>query len=763
MGETNKNDKGFFKRAADAVTGPTEELEQAFKKLTKPTVPLTVALGKLETVADKIGAIVHPFSEVHKAASELAKSVGLSSKSIMGIATRTIEQNRKMQLSMSYNVSTPEMIRMQQTMMSSIGRNVAIDQVGTIQKNANGEVINPNYDSTLENLIAATKAFGEGYVGNIVAGFDKVGLSMKAAAKATGKLYSEASEYGINLQAYAENFTSNLQMAQMYNFRNGVNGLKEMARKATEIRQDMKQVASFADKVGSVTGAVETAANLQVLGGSFASLANPLAMLNESLTDMNALQDRFTQMTAGAATYNSVTHQIEMDPVTRQIMKRAAESMGVDPANMIDQAYAQARRTEIDRQLKNNGIEGLRADVLKLLPNIGEFDSETGVAGATIGGKFKTLSEIAAMPELQDKLIEETRSESDDIKAIAKSVMSIDEVLSGRKEQLRNEAARNVIIPGSISGQTALDMVMDFVEKDFGPQVMNAAGRIDLVTESLEAFGTVLGEKFLVGRINTLDATMHASTPEEAKAVTENEFKKLFGEGPIANAISSAIGSLSAGISEWLSGVNEFTIQQANFNILPGKDNEAVIGVNGRPPITPEQTAAAAKPDALRDITTQAAAKLETGTNPTIEGSNPVRTLNASLTGISQEAAEKTINEFLSGALGIPYIPLKPTGNSNGVTISGNEQSIPGVQVIAPTQTTQTKNAEVSRQGVQSNDFNLNLSGTLKMDINGDKGKIGTADIMYLLQNNPSFQRELAKAIADSMAKLNTTGLNGNQ
>lgn len=754
MGE--ENNKGILRQAAGTVNGVTKEIEEAFKKLTKPTVRLTGALGVLEGIVDTMSTIVRPFSEVHKAASELAKSVGLSSKSIMGIATRTIEQNRKMQLSMSYNVSTPEMIRMQQTMMTGLQRNVAIDQVGTIQKNANGEIVNPNYDSTLENLIAASKVFGDGGVANIVAGFDKVGLSMKAAAKATGKLYSEASEYGINLQAYAENFTSNLQMAQMYNFRNGVNGLKEMARKATEIRQDMKQIASFADKVGSVTGAVETAANLQVLGGSFASLANPLAMLNESLTDMNGLQERFSQMTAGAATYNSVTHQIEMDPVTRQIMKRAAESMGVDPANMIDQAYAQARRTEIDRQLKSNGIENLRTDVLKLLPNVGEFDSETGVAGATIGGQFRTLSEIAALPELQDQLIEETRSESDDIKAIAKSVMSIDETLSGRKEQLKNEAARNIVIPGSISGQTALDMVMDFVEKDFGPQVINAAGRIDTLVTSIEAAWSVFSDKFITGEINVADATMHAATPEEARAITENEFKKVFGEGPIADAVGSAVGSFSAGISEWLNNVNDFTVQQANFNILPGKNNEALAGITGGNPIT-EQAAAAANADTLRDITTQASAKVKTGTNPTIEGSNSLRAFNTSLAIANPQAAKKTLDGVLVGAgtFQMPYIPIRPTGYSNGVTISGNEQSIPGAQVTAPTQSTGTQNAAGGLQGTQSNDFNLNFSGTLKMDISGDKGKIGTADILELLQKEPSFQRELAKAIADSIEKIN--------
>jgi hypothetical protein len=174
--------------------------------------------------------------------------------------------------------------------------------------------------------MAGAKLVGPEMMSQITTGYDKLGISMKSAGKAVGKLFKEAGEYGINFQLYSKNFANNLAMAQTYTFRNGVDGLKEMARKATEIRQDMQQVARFADKVGTVTGAVETAARLQVLGGSFTAMANPLAMLNESLTDMNGLQDRLTEMTKGAATYNSATHQIDIDPLTRMRIKAAAEA-----------------------------------------------------------------------------------------------------------------------------------------------------------------------------------------------------------------------------------------------------------------------------------------------------------------------------------------------------------------------------------------------------------------------------------------------------
>lgn len=704
----------------DGILG---EVEKALTRLKEPAVELGIALNSVMNVAKVVEATVRPFTRVQKEAAELAKSVGLSSKSIMATATRTIEQNRKMQLSMSYNISSPEMIRLQNTMMSKLQRNVAIDQVGTVEKNANGEIVNPNFDSDLENLIAASKVFGEENVGNIVAGFDKLGMSMKSAAKATGKLFQEASEYGINLQKYTENFTSNLEMAQMYNFRNGVDGLKEMARKATEIRQDMRQIASFADKVGNVTGAVETAANLQVLGGSFAALSNPLAMLNESLTDMNGLQDRFSQMTAGAATYNSVTHQIEMDPVTRQIMKRAAESMGVDPKNLIDQAYAQARRSEIDRQINLNGIGGLRDDVLKMLPNIGEIDSKTGVAGATIGGQFRSIGEIAGSVDLQKQLIEETRSESDDIKAIAKSVMTIEDWVSGRQYQAENETARNKIVPGAVGGLSSYEIASKILNEDFNPKLFEAAGRIDLTAEGFYNLKTLIDGKVNPALLEMVDSILHAKNPEQAKADVEQKSKELLGDSDVASTVSSAAGSIASAISNIFGGINEYTVEQANFKLLAGKNNEAFSGQEGRE-----------------------------GTITVPEGLNTTQ-----IAGLRTQ--DFTPNNQVFEEMFRSYLPWY-TGTNSNVNIFGNQQSVPGTYVTPTTgrQATGTTQTQPERtNGGYS--YSLNLTGNLTMDINGDNGKIGTADLMKMIENDSNFKQELSKAISDTLTKMVEAGM----
>jgi hypothetical protein len=109
---------------------------------------------------------------------------------------------------------------------------------------------------------------------------------------------------------------------------------------------------------------------------------------------------------------------------------------------------------------------------------------------------------------------------------------------------------------------------------------------------------------------------------------------------------------------------------------------------------------------------------------------------------------------------------MSPT-TATAVSFASNEQSIPGAQVASTKGGNTTSGAQAQQGGSGDNPnraytYNLNLSGNLTMDINGDNGKIGTADIMKLIQDNPSFARELAKAMAESLAKINAAGMNHN-
>lgn len=687
----------------------TEELRAELKGLLDPGMN---GLGKFLNTANafiqSVGDMVEPFTKVQSAVIELTKAVGTAGSNIMALSKRMIAQNKAMSLSMSYGVSNQEMLRLQQEVMMSLGRNVAIDVAGKVLRNEAGEVVNPNYDSELENLVAAQTVFGSQTVSEMVAGYDHIGLSMNAAAKATGKLYKEAGKYGINLTKYAKNFTENLSMVQKYNFRNGVRGLQEMARKATEIRQDMSQVASFADKVGSVTGAVETAANLQVLGGSFTALASPLAMLNESLTNVEGLQDRMNNMARGRAHYNQRTHEIEMDPVTRMQMRRAAESMGIDPNNFIDTAYAHARREEIQRQMNISGVGGMNEEIRNLLKNVGTIDSETGAAGATIAGQFRTLAEIGGSDELQRQLIEENRSESEDIKVIAKSVIGIEAMMSGRRYQIENQAAENKVKPGVIGGISEVDSVVDTMLRGFSADFIGAVGRFQFPLESVEA--TV--HNMLRKNVAQVIGAFNANSIEEFNSELVGSLSNIFGTGETRNYIYGVVTGLTSSFNDLTTAVNDL-FKEINMDIK-GRTMGGLNETPGREGAT-ELPAGAVQPAATGGNIQPSPTPQRAGTAHV----NPAQNMPAST-----------------------------------ILLEGNGNSLPN-QPVSENYSPQQQGGGAQGGGQGQTDFNVNIGGSATINLVGDTGKLGEIDLIKMIEDNPTLRNEIARMISQAIADQN--------
>ena len=722
-----------------------------------------------------MGNIVKPFSKVQSAASDLARSLGLAGSNIMNVAQRAVATNKRMQLSTRYDISNEERFALEKNVLTKLGRNVAINETDTVIKNERGEVVNPNFSSELEYLIAGSKIFGNDTMADMVAGFDKVGKSMLTASRMTGKLFKEAGTYGINLQKYTQNFTQNLGMVQTYNFRNGINGLREMARKATEIRQDMQQVASFAEKVGTVTGAVETAANLQVLGGSFAALANPLTLLNQSMTDMEGLQKTMAKMTEGTARYNSITHEIEMDPVTRQIMKRAAESMGVDANNLIDQAYAQERRRVITEQMR--GFSTINEDFAKMIGNVGQIDDKTGMAGVNIGGDFYSLAQISGMDaakqkDLQEQLVKEQRSESEDIKAIYDSVRVIEEGVSGRHKQIENEMAYNKIIPGVIGGTSTWNAVADTLVNHINQKAMSGVAALDNPFQSL-----IDGARSsIVTALGDFNSAFDSSSLEEFKKTLKEGLKSNIGDGPVANVLTGAISGVMGAIGKLAVSMNDNVGGEVGFDIFVRQHTEKEQAIAKGTTTTAVQATTAGTNENV-DTEYEAAWRAITGhQNSTNFSGNrteePVRQTDLR-TQTLQKVDDREIQAAARILTGSSLVENQYKVNVNhyneaqkqgNIIIEVDKNSIPSSQV-APTNTQTQTTTTTSQPGIQGQtlNYNLNITGTIKMDITGDKGKIGQAEILKMLESEKGFRDAIAKAIADAVAQMDAGGVNHNQ
>lgn len=370
--------------------------------------------SSIRNMGQEIGDILEPWEKADKAASKYAKNVAMSAYGMKAMTKNTIDNVVNSHIGINYNIGTDELIEAQQKYIQSVGRGLSID------------------NTQQESLAAMTAVMGDKST-ELAAAFENFGVNLNATADHSGKMFDKASKTGISFEKLTDNVAKNIKIAQNYTFKNGLKGLESMAAKAVALKMDMAQVAALADKVSSVEGSIDVASKLQVLGGPFASMADPLGMMNEGLNDMEGLMDRVTKMVGGLGNFNKSTGEVEVSSFNKKRVQAAAQAMGISYDQLMESVNAQAKRGEIEKQIgASANAKGLSEDMQELLKNSATFD-KNGKAGVSINGEFKTLDQLKDSD--YEELVKQTQSESDDIKDIAKMLRSFFEKKEGTKKQ----------------------------------------------------------------------------------------------------------------------------------------------------------------------------------------------------------------------------------------------------------------------------------------------------------------------------------------
>ena len=375
------------------------------------------------TEAFRIGKdFLDVWGKIDQAASKFAKTIGTGAVGMERLRKNAIESVQKGRFGAKYNVSADELIGLQETYSNTIGRNIQISA------------------SDQENMAAMFRVMGEGG-GDFAAKLENFGLSYTDAANKAGKMFKEAGKYGISFDKYSKNVANNIKLAQNYTFKNGIKGLESMAKKATAMKLDMQQVASFADKVSTVEGAINTGAQLQVLGGSFAQFSDPMGMMNEALTDMEGLQDRFEKMIGGLGNFDVQKGEIAISAFDKQRIKVAAEAMGMSYDQVMETTMAKGRQKFIGGQIANKGYTEDEQELLKNIATVQNGKATVSYVDSTGKKQEVNLAEKSLSKTELEMIKQQTQSESDDIKDIATTLRGWDDVMQGTKKQYENTKA----------------------------------------------------------------------------------------------------------------------------------------------------------------------------------------------------------------------------------------------------------------------------------------------------------------------------------
>lgn len=347
-----------------------------------------------------------------------AKQIGSTRNAAYETMQRAIDITTGHYLDQDFGFSAQDYQRGLFNIQSNLGRQVGMG-IGDAGVFAAGDVLYGDSGKTM---------------GEISAAFLQVGSNMESAGETVAKMFNNAHKSGLSFQKISQSVKSHLKEVNQYGFKNGIDGMRQMAEYAEKIGMDMNQALKASGKMNSLTGATDVAARLSVLGGNFQKFGNPLQMLNESLTDVESLQKRIGNMFSGLAKWDSQKGMISVSAVDRMRINEAASAMGLDAGEVYKSVETQARRDMIEKQI---GL-GLTPELKNLIANIGTINKEGRAGIIDKNGEFRDVSEIAGNTELQKEIKDLNKTEGENIQGIARNVQSMYEEMSAYYERQAN-------------------------------------------------------------------------------------------------------------------------------------------------------------------------------------------------------------------------------------------------------------------------------------------------------------------------------------
>jgi translation initiation factor 2B subunit (eIF-2B alpha/beta/delta family) len=414
------NQQEKFNKLVDEGDG---KLVKSIEKIESRVKTLDRSFGEIKggfnMIGDAIMGLIKPWEKAEHAAMSYARSVGMSEESSKKYLDKTLDFATDRNIGYNYNKTIEEFTAIEQKFTEAVGRKVLLT------------------DDQKEDMLAMEKFLGEDGMITLTNNLENFGLGMSDSAEFVHKTFSEATKEGLSASKLTKTINDNIKMAQNYTFKNGINGLTSMAKKAIQLKTDMSLVNGLIEKTSTVEGAISTGAQLQVLGGGYAMGSDPLSMMYDSLNDAESMFDRAVNMTKGKVIYNEGTGEFEMGAMDRYMAKQAASVMGINSDELINVAFREASLNRIEQQANQNSVLRNDPKMMEMVKNLATW--EKGEAVVDINGDKKKVSELTDTDK--EALAEMQQTDSETLRDIAKTLRSAIEIQEGYEKEKSNKQA----------------------------------------------------------------------------------------------------------------------------------------------------------------------------------------------------------------------------------------------------------------------------------------------------------------------------------
>lgn len=393
----------------------------------------------------------------------------------------------------------------------------------------------------LEDVIKLSQGTGIGaeQAGNLAGKFELIGYNASTTMQYIENVVDMSERVGVNVNKIISKLNLNFKRLQTYNFKYGVDGMAKMAIYGEKYKMDITSVLDSMDKARNLEGVIDMAANLQVLGGQFAAMADPMAMLFESRNDPEAYAKRINKMTQGLVTLNKTAEGFSFElasPMARDMLDKAAKALGMSTEELTQQAFRQKELMEMRKQMLGMNLS---QDQKQLIEKVAQFDNKTGKFTITIGQEVHTLTNMSR------KQIDLLKTEQEGLEKRAKNAQTFENLYQNTINEFKT-----ILLPllrgvNVVMGwaRKIIEPISDWManQKDFTKGAMTFAGAIMAFTPIVPRF--LHGLSKYVGFLgkNIGGGTKIGRTPK-------TRTPKTIGGGNIMGSIGAGLGVGLAGV-----------------------------------------------------------------------------------------------------------------------------------------------------------------------------------------------------------------------
>lgn len=247
----------------------------------------------------------------------------------------------------------------------------------------------------VKDITAIGKGTGLGVeqAARLGAQFELMGFDAKSTMDYVQGVVDTTERMGVNTTKVLKSVNDNFKRLNTYTFQQGVKGFAQMAMYAEKFRMDINQALNAADMARSLEGAIDLAANLQIMGGEFAK-TDPFEMLFLSRNDPAKFTEKIANMTKGVVSFRKMadgSFEKFISPADRDRLASVAKSLGMEASELTQIAE---RQSEIQRMRQQMAGMGLSAKEKELVEGAAIFNKETGRFEVQVAGHMQDVAKL---------------------------------------------------------------------------------------------------------------------------------------------------------------------------------------------------------------------------------------------------------------------------------------------------------------------------------------------------------------------------------